>query len=448
MTGERRRLVFLLVALAAVTIPAGVLRATCVGNSCSSGTGTGPIRVPFCSLPSSIRTLIAAGYAADRSPDVVAVTTRSTAVVGSVGRGGSSLPVPWPSEGAVQDAQVPLVFVGPGVAPRPLGPGVGLGDVAPTLAAALGIDLPRASLRSHSPLDIGSPASPRVLLEIVWKGIGSKDVRGAPHAWPYLRSLERRGSFTHRASIGSLPVDPTAVLATLATGAPPTSSGIVGTTERSPYNRARVRIGGALEPPMSVSTLADELDREEGQRSVVGIAGTDPADRIAIGGFFYVPSDHDVGVFRPGGARMTSNAAVDLLEHGRFGSDRIPDLLAVVLDDTVAHDDAATRAILRAARSVSRDSVLTIVTGTGSLEPNAPHVISASRIVQEVERESGAGQIVDFAGPGGLYLEQAKGVQVSAGAVATALKQLTGPGDRPIIADAFPGFAVALARFC
>ena len=447
MTGERRRLVFLLVALAAVTVPAGVLRATCVGNSCSHGSSA-PVRVPFCSLPSSIRTLIAAGFAADRSPDVVAVTAQSTAVVGSAGRGGSHLPIPWPSEAAVQDANVPLVFVGPGVAPRPLGPGVWLGDVAPTLAATLGIDLPRAGLRSRSPLDIGSPPSPRLVLEIAWKGIGTRDLRSAPDAWLYLRSLAHLGAATTEATTGSLPLDPTAVLATLATGALPTTSGIVGTTERSPYNRARVRIGGALEPPMSVSTLADDLDREAGQRSVVGVVGTDPADRIAIGGFFYVPSDRDVGVFRRGGARMTSRAAVRLLEHDRFGTDPIPDFLAVVLDDTAPNDDIATRVVLRAARSVSRGSVLAIVTGTGSLEPAAPHVISASRIVRELEQELGAGDVVDFAGPGGLYLEQAKGIRVSAGGVATALRKLTGPGDRPIITDAFPGFAVALARFC
>jgi hypothetical protein len=199
---------------------------------------------------------------------------------------------------------------------------------------------------------------------------------------------------------------------------------------------------------MAVSTLADDLDREMGQRPLIGVVGTDPADRIAIGGFFYVASDRDTAVFDKGGARSATGSALDALRLRGFGADRIPDLLAVVLHDSIVRDDTATRVILRAARRVAHGSVLAVVTGTGSTRPSARQVTTAAQVVKEVEQRLEAGHVVDFAGPGGLFLEQTQGTRVSAGAVARALRRLTGPGGGPIMVDAFPGFAVALARFC
>ncbi|MEX0743889.1 MAG: hypothetical protein WD248_05960, partial [Actinomycetota bacterium] len=67
-----RRLLTLLVVLAAIGLPAGVLQALCVGRSCDAE-GGGELRVPFCPLPATLRDLLANGYREGRSPDVLGV---------------------------------------------------------------------------------------------------------------------------------------------------------------------------------------------------------------------------------------------------------------------------------------------------------------------------------------------------------------------------------------
>ena len=57
----------LLVALAAVGLPAAVLTATCAGRSCESA-GGGEIRVPFCPLPEAVKAGVVNGFRAGRRP--------------------------------------------------------------------------------------------------------------------------------------------------------------------------------------------------------------------------------------------------------------------------------------------------------------------------------------------------------------------------------------------
>ncbi|MGH2577198.1 MAG: hypothetical protein ACRDG9_05535, partial [Actinomycetota bacterium] len=48
-----RRLLVLLLVLAVIGVPAGVLRAACVGKSCPAEVA--PARVPFCPLPAELK---------------------------------------------------------------------------------------------------------------------------------------------------------------------------------------------------------------------------------------------------------------------------------------------------------------------------------------------------------------------------------------------------------
>jgi hypothetical protein len=74
-----RRLLTLLVVLAAIGLPAGILQALCVGRSCEGEQGE-PTRVPFCPLPATLRDLLASGYREGRSPDVLGVVQSRTPV--------------------------------------------------------------------------------------------------------------------------------------------------------------------------------------------------------------------------------------------------------------------------------------------------------------------------------------------------------------------------------
>ncbi|HEY3022323.1 MAG TPA: hypothetical protein VGK11_01650, partial [Actinomycetota bacterium] len=67
-----RRLLVLLLVLAAIGVPAGVLRAACAGKSCPADVAHA--RVPFCPLPAELKAKLAAGFREGRSPDVMAVT--------------------------------------------------------------------------------------------------------------------------------------------------------------------------------------------------------------------------------------------------------------------------------------------------------------------------------------------------------------------------------------
>src|SRR5215831_19164320 len=102
-----RRLTVLLVALALIGIPAAVLRIGCVGNSCRSDAAAAAAPAPFCSLPTSLRTLITNGTYDGRSPDVLGVGGSTPVVTDGVA---------WPSETTTAQAgSVGLMFVGRGI---------------------------------------------------------------------------------------------------------------------------------------------------------------------------------------------------------------------------------------------------------------------------------------------------------------------------------------------
>ena len=146
---------------------------------------------------------------------------------------GPGIAVPWPSTGPT-DTRVPIAFFGTGFAGRDPADGTGLDQIAPTLAAAMGFD------RSHDEVRAGVPAQgvadasdePSLVVQVVWKGVGSADLEAHPHAWPFLRATIARGGGTLEGTTGSLPLDRTATLTTIGTGGLPTQHGITGTIIR------------------------------------------------------------------------------------------------------------------------------------------------------------------------------------------------------------------------
>lgn len=433
----------LLVVLALLGVPAGILRAACVGRSCLAPSA--PARVPFCPLPRALKADIEAGYREGRSPDVLAVT-RVDSVYGGTDDPNAS---PWPSEVAAATTRVPIAFYGMGVAKgASLPEGTQLDQIAPTLSDIIGFERPFPRVRAGVAVPhIADGEHPRMILEVALKGVGSGDLRNDEGAWPYLRSLMETGAGTLDGYTGSLPLDPTATLTTIGTGGPPSQHGITGTLLRNDDGEV-VRAWGPGAPPSIIATLADDLDRAEGERPLIGIVETDPADRGLIGGSWYPHHDRDAVSIASGEDAVAS--ARRMLARG-FGRDDVPDILAVVLDGSVTSMDERLRELVRSARHAAHGSVVVAVAGTGTAPAPTRESLRSSQIVSQVEADvPGEAAVIDGAVPGGLFLDQqtlsAEGI--TGQVVVDALLSLSRPDGRPIMADAFQGFAVSFARYC
>ena len=238
-----RRLASLLVVLALVALPAVALRAFCIGQSCTTTEATAAI-VPFCPLPAPVRAAIAAGFREGRSPDALGVTTRWNTGCGDVGGGrcGGSVAFGRPSlvdgRGASNDTRVPIVFFGGGFTGSAPPDGTGSDQIAPTLAQAIGFRMPHPDVRTGTPAPgvadgevIGS-AAPPLVVQIVWKGVGSYGSRGRRLVRGPSCDRSSDASGTLEGTTGSLPIDPAATLTTIGTGGIPSQHGITGTMLR------------------------------------------------------------------------------------------------------------------------------------------------------------------------------------------------------------------------
>jgi len=441
-----RRLLILLLGLAAIGVPAGVLRAACAGKSCTATVAQA--RVPFCPLPAELKAKLAAGFREGRSPDVMAVA-RSESVRGGAGAG------PWPS---VADPStitaVPIAFFGTGIRAGAAVPvGTGLDAIAPTLSEVLGFRRPHPDVRAGTAVDgVANGERPRLVLEIAWKGVGTDELRADPRSWPSLRSLMERGAGTLAGDTGSLPLDPAATLTTIGTGGLPSQHGITGTLVRNAGGQV-VEAWGPGSPFSVIATLPDDLDEAMDQRPMIGLVARDQADRGIIGGNWYIGHDRDAIVVAKGGDAV--RAARRLLAEG-FGHDDVPDILAVVLDGSVGSMDRRTHELVAAAERASGGSVVVAIAGTGSGagaeagSTNGPRILASDVVSQVDDAVPGDPDVVAGVVPGGLFLDQRVLAQegISGDAAVQALLKVTASGGARVFEDAFQGFAVSFERYC
>ena len=445
MTTTGRRTLVVLLAAGAVAAPAMLLRALCVGRSCDRPSAA-QAPVPFCSLPSGLRDQVAAGFRDGRSPDLLAVTG-SRSVAGSTGLKAEGPPPAWPSTSRPEPEEVPLAFWGAGVRRGTIDGAPTLADVAPTIAALIGLDRPHPGVRTGTEIPgvAGSPDHPRLVLEVILKGLGSDDLRAAPpEDWPILGRLMDEGAATTRATPGSLPLDPAAEVATLGTGGLPSDHGITGTLVRNDNGRL-VRAWGRGAPFSVIATLGDDLDQLNGERPLIGLVGTDVTDRGAIGGNWYVDNDRDDVAIGTASA-LAEAAAAERLLGGGYGADGMTDLLVVATDDSLGRADRALGSLVDEARRAAGGSLTVVVAGTGSAR--AGRVVSATSVERRVERSVGS-NVVEATALGGLFLDQhvLARAGLSKDVALRALLDLRA-GGRPVMADAFPAIAVSLVRYC
>jgi hypothetical protein len=413
-----------------------------VGRSCLRPSSV-DTPVPFCSLPPSLRDLLEAGFRDGRGPHVLGVAGRTPV------RGASGLrehAAPWPSLVPVDD-HVPLVVAGRGVDPDAEIPaGTGLDAVAPTLAKVIGLDRPHPGVRSGQAVPgVAVPGSrPRLVLEIAWEGVGSPDLHRRPQDWPVLRALLRRGTGTLDARVGSLPLDPAAVLTTIGTGGLPSDHGITGTKVRNDQGRV-VTAWGPRSPFSVIATLGDDLDELMDQAPRIGLVGTGEGDRGLVGGNWYIENDRDDVLIERRAVRATE-AAERLLGSG-YGSDATPDLLAVAIRGPLPSLDRAVDDLIDAAERASDGSVVVVVTATGAT-PRGGRGVPAGHVERSIERR--LGDVVEATALGGLFLDQQVMARtgITDDRVAQALRDLGAPGGDRLMDDVFPQIAVTFARYC
>jgi hypothetical protein len=448
-------MVSLLVALAAIALPAVALRAGCVGNSC--GEGLGPTaRVPFCSLPQGVREEVAAGFRSGRSPDVLAIPREAILFGGWPELANDGEAVTWPAVEGGAPRQVPLVFEGTGVHPAARVPdGTRLDAVAPTLEEVLDFHRPNPGVRSGSPIEgLATGEVPRLVVLVAWKGAGTKELEARPDAWPTLHTLIRHGAGTTRADAGSVPLDPAAILTTIGTGGLPSDHGITGTLLRNDCAACAeagklTRAWGRDAPLSIIATLADDFDERLDQEPLVGLVAPDLADRGIVGGTWYLPHDQDeVSI---AGSRHVTDAVGRVLDRG-LGRDEVPDVLAVVVRDSIPRMDAQLADIIEQANRAAPGSVTYAVTATGTARPESGTETPAVEDVVAAADAAIPGSTpgVEAVVPGGLFLNQnaLSEAGVSSQVAVQALGKMKVNGSTVLFADVFPAFAVSFGRYC
>jgi hypothetical protein len=435
----------LLVVLAAVAVPAGVLRALCVGRSCDEPEPGR--RVPFCTLPDELRRDIVNGFREDRSPDVLGVAADVPVYTES---GARQIRAPWPAVEPSVDTGVPIVLAGIGIeAGTALAAGTTLDRIAPTIAEAIALDRPHPEVRSGTPIEgaLTGDVRPELVLIVAWKWTGSRELDAVPRARLFLQRLMRDGAGTLEGDTGSVPLDPAATLATIGTGGLPSQHGVTGSFVRTDEGDVAPAFGEGAPTPV-IASLADDLDQSTGQRSAVGLVETDELDRGLIGvGWAYEGADDDEVVVARG--RDAVAAARSFLA-GIPTRDDVTDLLGVVLEGGPTMLVHRTEAILKAAADATDGSTLVAVAGTGTWEASMLAVPDAELVAAVEDAVPGSSPAVAATVPGGLFLdrETLRSAEVTGQVAVDALLGVTDPDGRAIMADAFQGFAVSFARYC
>ncbi|HET8525782.1 MAG TPA: hypothetical protein VFM81_04015, partial [Actinomycetota bacterium] len=395
MTG--RRLLVMLVVLAAIGIPGAVLTATCAGRSCDASGGE-TVRVPFCPLPAALKEGIANGFREGRSPDVLGVAAGTPVYTDADG-----LRAPWPATGASTDPRVPIVLAGDGVAKAGSIPkGTTLDRVAPTVSDILGFERPFPEVRSGTSIaGIADGKRPKLVLLIAWKGIGSSELESRPDDWPYLSSLMDDGAGTLEGATGSLPLDPAATLTTIGTGGLPSQHGITGSFVRNGEGRI-VQAYAPDAPVQIIATLADDLDHAN-PSTLVGLIADDERDRGIVGGHWYPGEDPVDSVI---GDSATAPLSVQVHLTTGYGADDVPDVIGVVLDGRVRSMDRWTREIVTEAQRATGASTLAVVAGSGSAEASRLAVADDELVAAVEDAVPGSGTAVAATVPGGVFLDQ------------------------------------------
>lgn len=167
---------------------------------------------------------------------------------------------------------IPLVFYGPNHITQqsaPLDVAASITDVYATIGDLLGIDLPK---RNGKVLEVSAgPPPPKLIVTVVWDGVGRNVLERHPDSWPNLERMEREGTSYLRATVGSSPSITPATHSSLGTGAFPMTHGVTAIEYRDEQGEVRGAFAGKDPADLTLTTFADEIDLALNNEPLVGM---------------------------------------------------------------------------------------------------------------------------------------------------------------------------------
>src|SRR5438045_7084382 len=171
---------------------------------------------------------------------------------------------PW-----IYDVAIPLMFAGPAVRTGTYATPAVHQDVAPTLAAALGLQMPPSSTGGVLPVLRTGFARPRVVMLLVLDGMRRDYFDRYGASMPTLTALRQRSAWFTQAQVNFLPTNTPVGHSTISTGTDPAVHGITGVNvyDRT-HRRAHELFAGRMPQDLMALTLADTWQLETTGRAV------------------------------------------------------------------------------------------------------------------------------------------------------------------------------------
>jgi hypothetical protein len=178
------------------------------------------------------------------------------------------------------DVSIPLMFAGPAVRAEEYSMPAVQQDVAPTLAAALGVQMPPTATGRVLPvLRTGFPR-PRAVMLLVLDGMRRDYFDRYAGSMPTLAALRQRGAWFTQARVNFLPTNTAVGHSTISTGTDPRVHGITGVSVYDRMHRRRHNLfDGGMPQDLMALTLADVWQLETVGRAIILAQGS--IDRAA-----------------------------------------------------------------------------------------------------------------------------------------------------------------------
>ena len=178
------------------------------------------------------------------------------------------------------DVAIPLMFAGPTVRGGEYSMPAVQQDVAPTLAAALGVPMPPTATGRELPIFRTDAPRPRVVMLLVLDGMRRDYFDRYAESMPTLTALRERSAWFTQAQLNIVPSNTAVGHSTLSTGTDP---GVHGVTGNNVYDRVGRRsyelFAGATPQDLMALTLADVWQFATSGRAVILAQGS--IDRAA-----------------------------------------------------------------------------------------------------------------------------------------------------------------------
>lgn len=178
------------------------------------------------------------------------------------------------------DVSIPLMFAGPAVKTGVYSMPSVQQDVAPTLAAALGVSMPPTATGHVLPVLRSGFARPRVVMVIVLDGMRRDYFDRYADLMPTLSALRRRAAWFSQAHMNVLPTNTAVGHSTIATGTDPSIHGVTSNNIYDRFHRRRQDFFAGMMPQgLMALTLADVWQLATSGRAIVLAQGS--IDRAA-----------------------------------------------------------------------------------------------------------------------------------------------------------------------